>query len=874
MLAAGDHQVSAGGDTMPQGVTPTPVPTITYVINSTADFPDTPAQNDGLCKTMANTCTLRAAIEQAHKQGACCRYVFSFAGITGSAIPTIKPTSQLPPIFLPVTIDGATHSSGQVELSGELVNQTSNISGLTMNGPGTTIKNLLINNWPGFGLVILVGFADIDNNIFGMKGNFAAANNGGGIIAVGAGSNKIHRNDFGANGNNSTLIGAGIEIAGVGSNDIFQNIFGRFPNGNPIQSPRQVHIHAGSDNNLVRDSSIVNANVAAVEISDSGTTGNILQGNRIAGITPTDPASEIGVWIHGGASDNTIGGNSFATHPVAVIQGEQVRNIISGNAAEGILIEDSPDNIIQGNWIGTTALGTAAHPNEGGGIKIDDSPGTLIGGTGPADGNVISGNGGTAGLYIIGFGSTDNVVQGNYIGTNIQGTAAIPNDGHGIAVINANDTNVGGTVEGARNVIVGGEVGLYLGGEDTVGTLVQGNYIGTDKTGMIGLAGGPGIRMNEGEATIGGGVAAASNVISGHTASGISIGVTTGPTRIFRNFIGVAADGVTPLGNDEYGIFAGDPVTIGDLTKNHQNVIAFNGEDGIYSSVTSATGIDIGRNSIHDNGDLGIDWHPDGVTNNDVKDVDTGVNTLQNYPMLSPNTNATATVTLNSTPNTLFRFDLYKTTPCDQSGHGEGAEFFGSTEGTTDANGDFTTEATTGVGTFSMTATDTVTHSTSEFSECVTVLEPIDPTPTPSPTPPETPTPSPTATPTPTGQTPTPTPSGVTPTPTPTPTPAGPTDTPSPTPTAAATLRQGDFNCDANVDANDLAILLENVALGTPFQGPPPCPAFGSAGPPLWGDVNCDGVIDVSDLLAMLLHLAQLPYTKTDPCTDIGDPFP
>jgi hypothetical protein len=137
-------------------------------------------------------------------------------------------------------------------------------------------------------------------------------------------------------------------------------------------------------------------------------------------------------------------------------------------------------------------------------------------------------------------------------------------------------------------------------------------------------------------------------------------------------------------------------------------------------------------------------------------------------------------------------------------------------------------------------------------SDTITVQCPNPPSSTP------TPTPSPTQAPT------------ATPSPSPTPTSSA---APTPTPTAAPTERQGDFNCDGGVDQTDLQILLENVALGTSFQGPPPCPALGSS-PPLWGDVNCDGLIDVHDLLAMLLHLAELPYTKTDLCPEIGDPFP
>ncbi len=89
----------------------------------------------------------------------------------------------------------------------------------------------------------------------------------------------------------------------------------------------------------------------------------------------------------------------------------------------------SPGNVFESNYIGTNTAGTAALPNGDDGIKVRGS-GNTIGGTSPGAGNLISGNLNDG--VDLGAGATNTLVQGNRIGTNAAGTAAIPNGFQGI----------------------------------------------------------------------------------------------------------------------------------------------------------------------------------------------------------------------------------------------------------------------------------------------------------------------------------------------------------------------------------------------------------------------------------------------------------
>src|SRR5262249_18820821 len=130
------------------------------------------------------------------------------------------------------------------------------------------------------------------------------------------------------------------------------------------------------------------------------------------------------------------------------------------------------------------AAGAAEVGNGLRGITIaNGASGNLIGGTASGAGNLLSGNQ-QNGLEITGDGTTGNLVQGNYLGTNAAGTAALPNHLRGVGIsYGASGNTVGGTTAAARNLISGNVQNGVLLDARTDSNVVQSNYIGTDVTG-------------------------------------------------------------------------------------------------------------------------------------------------------------------------------------------------------------------------------------------------------------------------------------------------------------------------------------------------------------------------------------------------------
>src|SRR5262249_2486997 len=135
----------------------------------------------------------------------------------------------------------------------------------------------------------------------------------------------------------------------------------------------------------------------------------------------------------------------------------------------GIYISDSgaTGNLIQGNFIGTDVNGTSPLRNDNAGVFISQASSNTVGGTTGLARNIISGNiFGSAqpgvGVDIFGDMATANLIQGNFIGTNANGTAAINHgspsitgNGHGVMIDGASGNTVGGAIPGARNIISG-----------------------------------------------------------------------------------------------------------------------------------------------------------------------------------------------------------------------------------------------------------------------------------------------------------------------------------------------------------------------------------------------------------------------------------
>ena len=275
---------------------------------------------------------------------------------------------------------------------------------------------------------------------------------------------------------------------------------------------------------------------------------------------------------------------------------------------------------MQGNYIGTDATGTVAMGNLGDGIFISSSDNTIIGGTTPGARNIISGNTGTG----IIDGSDGTLVQGNYIGTDVTGTIALGNGSAGIQIPGTN-TTIGGTTPGAGNIISANASGLYL---QRGGNLVQGNYIGTDVTGTVPLGNTTGVFIPGPNNTIGGTTAGARNIISGNSFGVVIQGSGSTGNVVLGNYIGTDVTGTSALGNTSLGVVifsSASNNSIGGAAAGAGNTIAFNGLDGVFvRSATGrvTTGNSILSNSIFSNGNLGIDLGPVNADGVTANDLD------------------------------------------------------------------------------------------------------------------------------------------------------------------------------------------------------------------------------------------------------------
>ena len=211
-------------------------------------------------------------------------------------------------------------------------------------------------------------------------------------------------------------------------------------------------------------------------------------------------------------------------------------------------------NVVDGNYIGTSAAGTAALGN-GIGVVIDaGASANSIGGIMGSTGNLISGN--TAeGMDIYGPGTADNVIAGNLVGLNENGNKALANGGDGISIYDISTGNtVGGTASGAGNVVSGnGGDGISVAGVGADYNVIVGNFAGTNAEGTAAVANessGIMVSLGAGYTTVGGAVAADRNLASGNDLAGIAFDDTTSPGNVAEgNWVGLNAAGTGTIGN-------------------------------------------------------------------------------------------------------------------------------------------------------------------------------------------------------------------------------------------------------------------------------------------------------------------------------------
>ena len=409
-----------------------------------------------------------------------------------------------------------------------------------------------------------------------------------------------------------------------------------------------------------------------------------------------DPAGRVaadtrsGVLIQGGGQD-TVGGLT-----------PQDRNVIGGNAPPvgflatapaGIIVSDSTGDLVEGNFIGTDPTGRVGLANKEEGVQLLNAQDVTVGGTAPSAGNVISGNtldGIVITKRVINEPTplpSGNLIVGNLIGVALDGVTPLANNS-GIDISGAVDTTIGGTAPGSGNVISGNTYGGIVIADltdiwasplefTTTGTLVEGNFIGTDRNGTLAIGNGSaGVYVvASGAQTIGGTAAGAANVIANNATAGIA---TEGPET------GSVNPPALPHG----------PVTIS------RNAIFANGSDSPVAR------------QIKDYSARGIDGRqPAGPTITSV--TSSGGSTVVNGNVAGA-------------PNTSYTIEFFST-PLSHTGNGEGQTYMASITVATDADGNATLNAANATipsvlatGRFlSATATNHVTGDTSQFSQTV-----------------------------------------------------------------------------------------------------------------------------------------------------------
>lgn len=272
--------------------------------------------------------------------------------------------------------------------------------------------------------------------------------------------------------------------------------------------------------------------------------------------------------------------------------------------------------------------------------------------------------------------------------------------------IQADNCSVRGLAINRFGNTTGNGFGIGIIGAHT-GSWIYGCMLGTDPTGTIARGNGQGgISLSSGGTRLGSNLdgvndAAEANVISANAFEGVL--VTSSNNAITGNFIGTDITGAARLGNGSSQAHGGVRIESGAGNLMSQNSIAFN----------NGPGIDLGG---------------DGITPNDLGDDDGGVNTLQNFPVITNIStvggNTTISGQLNSSPVNGFTIEFFRSDSSDPSGNGEGQHYVSATNLTTDTNGNgsFSLVVPAIAGGQYLTATATnAGNNTSEFSAAIRV---------------------------------------------------------------------------------------------------------------------------------------------------------
>ncbi len=477
--------------------------------------------------------------------------------ISGSGVQTITiGTTGLASITDAVTIDAWTQSgwnnSPLIELNGNNTGTAKDGFTLASGSSGSTIRGFIINRFTGDGIEINSSNSNV------IEGNWIGLNNTG----TSASANALR----GINALNS----AGLTIGGTSASS--RNVI----SGNTQQGMYFDNV----------DSSFVYGNYVGTNAAGTGDINGT-----------SSNTAQSGMVLVNGSSGNQIGNTLLSG----------ARNVFSGNNHFGVEVQStsSVNNTFVGNFIGTDATGLSAVGNVNGGFSFWGSgTGNLLGG------NVISGNTGVG--VLVGSAASGSTIQGNYIGVGVNGSTSLGNVGTGVIVQNASintliGTNADGSNDAAEaNTISANIDGVVITDLGTTGSIVAGNFIGTDASGYLARGNsGDGVRIlnSATNTTIGGSLSARRNIIAANGGDGIQIdGEGSDGNTIQNNYIGVNVAGTGPLGNQGHGIYitsGADNTVIGSTTAG--NLIGANWLGGIAidgaTTGTTIYGNNIGTNS-------------------------------------------------------------------------------------------------------------------------------------------------------------------------------------------------------------------------------------------------------------------------------------
>ena len=606
--------------------------------------------------------------------------------IAGSGVHTISIDAALPTITDGVILDATTQAGGSFSTPLIYLTKSGAYTGadsgaIVITASNTTVSGFIVGGFADEGIEIS-GFADVSDG-----DNNIIENNWVGFDASGAAN---------ANGDDGILV-----TSDADGNTIRNNVVGS-------SGGDGIHVRDDSDNNWVW------GNTVGLAVDGSTDRGNAGHGIHISGTT----------------TGNIIGGDGIGADDTAE------RNIIAGNDVEGIHVSTGSTNLrIAENYIGLDATGTLDRGNAANGIFVFESNTVYV------LNNVVSGNDNNG---IVFHDTDDSFIQGNIVGLNAAGDAAVANLGRGVVLQAGSSGNlIGGSTAAERNVISGNNTfstnfsinGLFLTGLGTDDNRIQGNYIGLNAAGDAVISNeSTGIQIDNGASNNiigsdddGNNDATEGNVIVGSAiGSGIAVSDFTGDgttgNKIYGNYIGTDETGTADWGNSSPAFnltLSSTGTIVGGIGAFQANVIA-NNFLGVFVDQNSRLNT-IRGNSIRDNSGLGIALETSSVQDNDNLDSDTGSNDLQNFPTISSVLSNDGTVvqvagSINSTANTTLTLDFYG----NSNGDGEGEYYIGELTVTTDANGDATFDELifgfAGSGdAITATATDPIGN-TSEFS--------------------------------------------------------------------------------------------------------------------------------------------------------------